>query len=239
MVAPIIPSPRWYPTNLPARAPWHVNFAAKAVAEGTTYGLTAANVTQIQHDAEMMEYLLDTFVAIDNYEKAWTAFRNGITTDPVGTPDHVIPDPLVLPGDPHATPTGIFQRTMQYRDIVMHSLSYTKEVGESWGIEPTKSSSLLPNEVKPTITVEAAATNYHFSVVASKREKADSFKVFVLRNGAPGWVEAATATGKSIDVHLTPQTPGEPEQLQVRIQLRKSNEDYGQPSDPAYVTINP
>jgi len=40
-------------------------------------------------------------------------------------------------------------------------------------------------------------------------------------------------------VSITPATPGDTEQMQVRVQLRKSNQNYGQPSDVVYVTVNP
>ena len=234
-----VPSPTFYPTNLQARAAWHANNNAHAQAEGLNYGLTQANLEQIKDDNNMMQFIAGSFVTLDAFEKAWTAFRNGITTEAVGTPQFEIPDALVLQGAPVLVPNGIFQRVIEYRDVVRASLNYTTEVGAAWGYEGTTPQPLNPVDVKPTITVEGAATNYHFSVVAAKREQADSFKVFVLRKGTAGWVEVATATGKSLDVHLTPQVPGEPEQLQVRIQLRKNNQDYGQPSDPAYVTINP
>jgi hypothetical protein len=45
--------------------------------------------------------------------------------------------------------------------------------------------------------------------------------------------------GKSCDVTLTPTTPGVPEKLQVVIQLKRNNENYGQPSDAVSVTVNP
>jgi hypothetical protein len=38
---------------------------------------------------------------------------------------------------------------------------------------------------------------------------------------------------------VTPTTPGESEQIQVRVQLKKNNQNYGQPSDMVYVTVNP
>ncbi len=37
----------------------------------------------------------------------------------------------------------------------------------------------------------------------------------------------------------TPSTPGNPVQLQVYVQLRKNNENYGQPSEIGLVTVNP
>ena len=48
-----------------------------------------------------------------------------------------------------------------------------------------------------------------------------------------------TASGKSIDVTIEPTAQGKPEQIQVRVQLKKNNADYGQPSDAVYVTVNP
>jgi len=42
---------------------------------------------------------------------------------------------------------------------------------------------------------------------------------------------------KMLGVPLTIR--GDAEQIQVRVQLRKGNEDYGQVSDPVYVTLNP
>jgi hypothetical protein len=49
-----------------------------------------------------------------------------------------------------------------------------------------------------------------------------------------------TATGKSTDVVVGPtgEVPA-PVQLQVRVQLRRSNQNYGEPSNIAQVTVNP
>jgi hypothetical protein len=48
-----------------------------------------------------------------------------------------------------------------------------------------------------------------------------------------------TATGKSVDVTYDPgQTTG-PAQLDVYVQLRKNNANYGQMSDISVVTLNP
>ena len=51
--------------------------------------------------------------------------------------------------------------------------------------------------------------------------------------------KADTRTGKAADITVTPTVPGDPEQVRVRVQLRKDNTDLGQPSDPVYLTANP
>ena len=45
--------------------------------------------------------------------------------------------------------------------------------------------------------------------------------------------------GILVNVVITPTTPDKPEQLQVRVQLRKNNQNYGQLSDVVSVTVNP
>jgi hypothetical protein len=53
------------------------------------------------------------------------------------------------------------------------------------------------------------------------------------------WSVAKSATGKSTDVTLAASLAGDPQQFQVRVQLKKKNLNYGQLSDIVYVTINP
>ena len=56
--------------------------------------------------------------------------------------------------------------------------------------------------------------------------------------GTSDWHIVATATGKTANITYAGGT-GQPAQLQVRVQLRKNNADYGQMSDIALVTVNP
>ena len=63
--------------------------------------------------------------------------------------------------------------------------------------------------------------------------------VEILRTGGNSWQNVGTFSGKSADVNITLTTPGQPEQIQVRVQLRKANANYGLVSDAVSVTINP
>jgi hypothetical protein len=53
------------------------------------------------------------------------------------------------------------------------------------------------------------------------------------------WTTIKSGTGKTLTVRFNPTTPGQPEKFLVRVQLLRKNEPYGQPSDPAYVTVTP
>ena len=65
------------------------------------------------------------------------------------------------------------------------------------------------------------------------------WEIEIRRKGETTFTALKSATGKSANVVITPTSDGDPEQIEVRVQLRKSNADYGEPSDPAYVTVNP
>ena len=238
MASPIVPDRRWFPGTLLERVAWYANFDAKVQFEGLLYGLTQENLDQIKDDGDMMEFLGSSFGLLDVYDKAWTAFRNGITTMPIGLPIFAIPDVPALGTLPTVVPTGIFQRIIEYRDIVRASLLYTPEVGQAWGIEPTPVQPISPNLVKPTIQLFGAANNNHFSIVVTGRGDAVMWDVYIMRKGGE-WTKVESCQGKSADITVPLTTPGDAEQIQVRVQLRKNNADYGQVSEPAYVTLNP
>ena len=115
---------------------------------------------------------------------------------------------------------------------------YTEQIGLAMAIIPPKPDALVEADQKPTIDVFGAATNYQISIVVSKRGDSTMWDAYILRkNGS--WTLLGGADGKSSDFIVTPTTPGDPEQIQVRVQCRKNNENYGQVSNPVYVTINP
>ncbi len=53
------------------------------------------------------------------------------------------------------------------------------------------------------------------------------------------WSELTSGTGKSSNMKISPTVAGQPERLELKIQLYKANEIYGQQSNPTYATFNP
>ena len=234
----MVPSSKWFPTNLAARAAWYANFANQFI---TIYAAVLGLGTYtgaVDKDNIDFQSIAATRLAAKNFDRAVADFLRELTEAAIGSPLPVFPSESFA-APPQGVAAGIFQRLDELRTLIMAQPNYTQAMGTAMGIETSPVTPISPPTVKPTIIAEAAATGYHFSVIAGNRQEADQWRVMVLRKGAEGWVVAETATGKSVDVHLTPQTPGEPEVVQVRIQLRKNNEDYGQVSDTLWITINP
>ena len=202
-----------------------------------TIGATTAEIADISNDLANLEYAEDYADVVDGNKKTIFQIKQALFN---GDEDVEIPKfPTftdgVLPGDPPKA--GSYQRFMERGKRWKTSPGWTPEIGTALGYDgPAPKPS--PDSVKPEIKVFAAASGYHFSVVVSDRGEANMWDVYVQRKSG-GWVKTDSATGKSADIHVTPSSPGDAEQIQVRVQLRKANADYGQVSDPAYVTINP
>lgn len=232
----MIPSQTWFPTNLPARAAWFDNFNTQFAIVAASLGL-ASEVSEVSKDNDVMQFIASSDVQVDAFDDAMRQYRRIVTTGDVGDPEPSIPASPVFTA-PDGVPTGIFQRLSERRDRIMSAANYTDETGALLGILPKAPESISPGDVKPTISVSGAQTGYLFAVTVTGRADSDSWEVWILKKGGT-WTNVKTAVGKSVDVTVTPTTPGDAEQIQVRVQLRKNNQNYGQASDIQYVTVNP
>lgn len=234
----MIPSQSWFPTNLAARAAWYENFANQFAAVALSLGFTANDVSSVTNDNDVFQFLADATVQVKAYEKAIQQYRMIITEGDTGdaTPQFPADPSLALPA---SVETGMFERLNKLVERIRVAPNYTDETGALLGILRSPADSIAPSEAKPSIEVFAAQSGYTFSVVVANRGEADMWEVLILRKGASAWQLVKTAIGKSVDVTVQPGAAGEPEQIQARVQLKKSNQTYGQASDIVYVTVNP
>lgn len=233
----MVPSHTWFPTNLAARAAWYANFEAQFVG---TYAAVLGLSTftgAVTKDNNDFQSIAATRLTAKNFDKAVADFLRDLTEGAVGSPQPVFPSESFA-APPEGVAAGIFQRLDELRTLIMAQPNYTEVMGSAMGIEASSANHPPPGSVEPTIQVFAAVHNYNFSIVVSNRGEATMWDVYILRKGG-SWTKHGTYSGKSADITVTPTTPDEAEQIQVYVQLRKSNADYGQPSDPAYVTVNP
>jgi len=234
----MIPSVRWFPSGLQNRAAWFQNFSEKFSDVATSLGFSAADVTAVEQDNQVMQFLAQIIVQLDTYDDAIRKYLAIITEGDPGSATPMFPANLdfVLP---LILATGIYARIINLVERIKLAKGYTDETGALLGILPTATGSVSPGSVKPSIKAFAAVEDYEASVVVSGREKADQWQVEILREGATEWETIKIATGKSVDIKITPTAQGKPERVQIRVQLIKNNKKYGQPSDPTYVTLNP
>ena len=231
------PSQNYYPTNLQDQAAWHIVFNAQAQADGTTHGLTSDEVDQIKLDKDMVVFLAAAMNTIEAYVDSVRSFRKEVMEMPIDGSTPTFPAALSL-SSATPVPRGIWERVIRFADRIKASAGYTTAIGESYGIVPSSPDPLAPAMVQPNITLNAAIHGYLYAIVVSKREESDAWQVFQRSAGGGTWQLAATGTGKSFDVIYNPGATNGSIQLEVYVQVRKSNENYGQPSEIGLVTVN-
>jgi len=235
----MIPSNKWFPQSLIERAAWYENFNFHAQSTGATLGLTVDDLTQINEDNAMMQFLKDTAVAFESFNESLTQFRNIVTIGDIGDTAPPFPE-FPTPGIPLITPVaGIFERLSDvFRTRIMASAAYTDGQGALYGIIGAGPEPPDPATVKPTLVTTPAMMGNMFSVVVSNRGQADQTQILAAEVGSSDWKMIGTLTGKSADITYT-NTTGKPVQLQVIAQGRKGNANYGQPSAIILTTVNP
>lgn len=203
-------------------------------------GATAADITFVSNALANLDYLRDYSEQVDAFKKGvfqmkQTAF-NGDINEVIG------PLPVVAAG---ASPTPLAAGYLERVNTLIRRFKlgpgYNHDIGVALGFEQSDPSLPIadPSTVKPTIEAFAAQTGYVASVVVGNRANSDQWEVQASPASAPSWHVVKSATGKSTDVTFTPATPGQPQQFQIRIQLKRNNQDYGQLSDIVTVTVNP
>lgn len=218
-----------------------LNMYIKQKANLETYklavGASEADVVAVTQGADNLQYIKDYWLIINSGKEAVTEIKRQIS---FGDKDDEV---SAFGGFPAFSPpfplkAGLRETAIERNRRFKAAEDYTKAIGIDLGIEE-ESESISPGSVKPTAELTAASSGYLFSAVVSNRGKSDSWDVLFQRDGETNWTVAKTATGKSVDVAITPLNAGKPERIKVKIQLKKKNENYGQESDIVEITVNP
>jgi hypothetical protein len=228
----------WLPVSLEALSPWLSNFALKFDEVALGLGFTAADVKIVQDDNTVVQWLLDAQQAAEANLDAFRKFRDETLYGEKGDPTPVDP-PTTLPPQPSTLTTTIIERLVKLVERIQLADNYTPAIGAALGIVTTPEGGISPENVKPTIQIFPAQNNYEAAAVVANRGSSDMFNVQSRTMTSDDWKTVKSGTGKSVNFTLTPTTPGQPEKFLVRVQLLRKNEPYGQPSDPAYVTVSP
>lgn len=200
----MIPSDKWFPTNWSERVEWFNTFAQAFALLYTQLGFTNADLTQVNDDNAMMQFLGQNLPTIDNYAEAARTFRKGITEGDVDGSTPTFPSIGNLqPGTPVAQ--GIFERLDNLVKRIRLSATYTDEEGDMLGIVPKKSSSIAPENAQPTLTTDTDPGN----VIFVKFKKGQFTGVFLQASVDKGaWEDKGRFTRSPITLNI-PQSQDE------------------------------
>lgn len=202
-------------------------------------GLTNTDVEECEHDHANLSAALDNVDIADADKQSVTKVKNAVYNG--DSNESLEPYPtFALTALPFPdVKAGALSRYNNRKGRAKLAAGYTAQIGTAMGYTDTPAEPVSPSEVKPTVQAFAAAFGFLFSIIVGNRAEATMWEVQIQRKGSDTWQTVASATGKSADITVTPTTPGQAEQILVRVILRKNNATYGQPSDPVYVTLNP
>lgn len=201
-------------------------------------GATGDVVTEIINDAAVFEFLIETCNLADDFKTTPMGIKRMFfsikTEPPVGV---FMEPPSTAP--PAAIIAGAVKHSRERDQRFLHAAGISEAARIAFDLIGEQSDAPSPGSIKPTVDPHAAAGNYEFGAVIGNRQKADMYNILIQRAGSIEWAVAKSGTGKTINVTVTPTTPGQPEVLLVRVQLIKDDANYGVPSDPVFVTVSP
>lgn len=200
-------------------------------------GATLEDVAEITRDRTILSESNDRSNIVEAGKKTTNAISRHIFD---GDENAAVAEYPVLPNDAPTVPYvgGCLQRFRARNRRFKAAKGYTTAIGSAIGIEES-SDPISPASVKPTLFADAAQTGYVVAVVVGNRAESSMWKIFGRRMNSEKSVELASGTGKSADITITPTAAGQPEKIELTVQLYKNNEIYGQPSDAVYVTVSP
>lgn len=199
-------------------------------------GLSGDQTKQIKALAAAMSWFAQHAAPVTDYKEAFFAAYNRFFSTKPEPPIGVFVNTLTLT-PPDGTVAGAIAISQDLDQLMLaHKPSQNAlEAMDLLGDEPS-----APDTIQPSIELAPAFSGYEFAAVISDRADSDQYEIFIRRINSAIWKSVKTATGKSVNITLTdPTTPGQPEQIEVRAQLLRKNENYGAPSNPKYVTLNP
>lgn len=228
----------WYKRTMDDLAVWWANLDLRRGDFAAKYPILTTEAFKLGAAAAWVAYWVDARHSFDETSKQISVYFNTIVGKDASADPPLLPVVALPPGTPAEVPPGIEKFIRDIRREVVGYTNYAKADGEALGFESTPIAPISPTLVKPVIQCFAAANNHHFSVVVTGRADSDMSELWIQRKGG-NWTLQGTYNGKAFDASVSLTVPGEPEQIMARVQLRQKNQNYGQPSDPVYVTLNP
>ncbi len=225
----MIPSKRWFPTTLQARVAWFDNFAAQFSKVAIDLGFTAANVTAVDNDNAMMQFIGASDLEVAAYEKAVGQYRKIFTEADIGDVTPSFPANPTLAPPALGVTAGIYERLNKLVDQIEAADNYTTEIGAMLGILPKGETPNQPEDMKPDLKPKAQPE--FMAQIAFVRGKTDGIALQIQRDNEDAWTSVGSFFKSPAMIQLTPKTPNTPEVIRIRGRFLIGNTPTGEFSD--------
>ncbi|MBK8442272.1 MAG: hypothetical protein IPL35_02155 [Sphingobacteriales bacterium] len=214
---------------------WLKNFAQKLNGYTAKYGITAAEVSDMQAAALQFSYWLDYRNKAEEYVRKVIEYKNevrdgiaaGASASPVPTPPPTTAaPPVVLP--------GVFKRAASIGKRIKSHIAYTIADGNDLGLEGTQSSDNGSSDFRPLLKVRLGAGGQ--PEVQWKKENHQGIQIYADRGEGKGYEYAATDLNPHyLDAHPLPLKGGVWKYKAIYIQ---NDHPVGQWSDEVSISVH-
>lgn len=229
----------YYPRKKEELPEWYQNFYAQLQILAGKYSIDGATVDEIKTDKNWIVYWVPAMQEIEQQVDALTSedgYFNTILKQPEGTPS---PSPvaIALPaGVPAEILPGARARVRDIANFIKGNPVYVKSDGELLGIVTTAPEPLNPNTLVADCKLR---TVVGFGLEATFSKQSQDGMRFEVRHKGGDWQFVTVLTSSPGTIVITPTTPGEAEQVEIRCILIKKNQMVGNYSDIKTALIAP
>jgi hypothetical protein len=228
----------WWPKSLGDQQTRVKDIKEKIGGYQVPLGLTLAEVTEIEDLCTAIIEAYEFHASTDATQQAVTEWRDQVW---YGTPvgDAVSPAPIFAVKGAVTFTRGSITQLFKWRENILTRDGYTEAIGEDLGFIGPEEEAPDLGTFKPTLKADAAQQGgFALGVTIGNRGKSDQWVLSAALVGSTAWQQLGTFTGKTANA-AWPGTGNDPITIQLRVQLRRDNANYGQPSDIVLVTVIP
>jgi hypothetical protein len=218
---------------------WFKTFAQKFAAHAPTLGFTAAEVSAVQADAAMLDYLIgDVVPSYQATMEAQTAYKNLIKKGPIGVPGGDPPAAPVVGAAPATVAPGVVPRLRRLIQRIKAAPNYTESIGQDLDIIGAEGNA--PGGVE-TAKPSAKALALPGSQVRIEFKKGsfDGVLIECRRKGEAGWTKLGVDLFSPFIDARPPVQDGVPEVREYRLRFLLRDEAVGEWSDIISVITTP
>jgi hypothetical protein len=218
---------------------WYKNFAQKFAAHAPALGFTAADVSAVQADGAMLDFLIsDLLPTYQAALQARTSYKNLIKDGPLGTQGGDPPAAPSLGTAPATVAPGVVPRLRQLIKRIKSAPNYTQSIGQDLDI--TGAEGNAPGDVEKA---KPAAKGFALpgSQVRIEFKKSGFDGVFIecRRKGETDWTKLGIDLFSPFIDARPPLEAGVPEVREYRLRFLLRDEAVGEWSDIISVITTP
>jgi hypothetical protein len=219
---------------------WLNNFAPAFAAHATALGFTEADVSSVNTDAAMLNYLVgDLLPTYKSALKARSTYKDLIVSGPVGRPGGPPPPSPNTGTAPATVPPGILPRLRNLVQRIQLAPGYNETIGIALGIDGTEGGGPSAPDSSPKPSLKARSNGPGTVQVDFSKEKFDGVLIESRRAGEDGWQSLGLDSYSPFIDDRPPLAAGKPEMREYRARYLLRDQATGEWSDIVTATFVP